>query len=252
MTIEHPRDHRIPALRRLWKAVFEDDDAFLDLFFSAAFAPERFLCALEGDTVTGMLCWLPCSRGEDRFAYLYAVATHPEFRGRGICRALIRQAHKDMADQGYAGVLLRPQEEGLRVMYAKMGYEEGSTLTEGICSMGNLPAPVHLISRGEYFRLRGAYLPDNSVLQGTPFPELLDSYLRFYRGPDFLMAARAEKDHLFAAELLGNAARMPGILCALSMPYARFRTPGKTVRFTMFHPLKAETAPADYFAFALD
>ena len=33
----------IPALRRLWKQAFGDDDQLLDSFFSIAFSPDRCL-----------------------------------------------------------------------------------------------------------------------------------------------------------------------------------------------------------------
>lgn len=252
MMIDHPGEHQIPQLRALWKAVFADEDPFLDRFFSIAYHPDSCLCAFRGEKITGMVYWLPCGRGADKIAYLYGVATHPDHRGQGICRSLIQAAHNVMQRQGYAGVLLRPQEEGLREMYRKLGYGNGTTLTEGICSMGTLPAPMHPITREEYWRLRPEFLPPNSVAQDSPFPELLETYLRFYKGLGFLMAARMEEDHLFCAEYLGDTSLVPGVLSALGAPYARFRIPGDKRPFTMFHPLQADIPAPGYFAFALD
>ena len=122
MTIRQPHSEEVPKLRRLWQLVFGDTDLFLDNFFACAYSPRRCLCATEGDALAGMLYWLPCGS----FAYIYAVATHPDHRGKGICRALMDAAHAEILRQGYDGALLYPQEEGLREMYRKLGYAEVS------------------------------------------------------------------------------------------------------------------------------
>ena len=252
MRIEHPEEKDIPALRQLWKVVFGDEDAFLDRFFSLAFAPERCLCAREGTVLAAMIHWLPCSRGNDRLGYLYAVATAPEFRGRGICRALMEAAHTAMKEAGYTGALLYPQEEGLREMYRKMGYETATYIGESICSCGMEPAPMHPVTPEEYIRLRRDFLPQQSVVQEFPFIQLMAADFRFYKGLGFLLAAREEKDHLYGAELLGDPHTMPGILCSLGLPFARFRSPGGKLPFAMFRPLIPGAEAPSYFGLPLD
>ena len=39
MIIKPPSKEEIPQLRTLWQEAFGDSDAFLDIFFSNAFAP---------------------------------------------------------------------------------------------------------------------------------------------------------------------------------------------------------------------
>ena len=86
MRICEPDIGHIHGLRDLWKLVFGDGDDFLEVFFGTAYAPERCLCIMDADTAAGALYWLPC----DNYAYIYAVATHPDHRGRGFAKKLVR------------------------------------------------------------------------------------------------------------------------------------------------------------------
>ena len=51
MIIKQPGVEEISQLRQLWKEAFGDTDSFLDIFFSAAFAPERCRCVLADGAV---------------------------------------------------------------------------------------------------------------------------------------------------------------------------------------------------------
>lgn len=247
MTIRQPHSEQVFQLRQLWKEVFGDTDAFLDSFFSIAYCPDRCLCAMEEDVLAGMLYWLPC--GKD--AYLYAVATHPDHRGNGICRSLMEAAHEAIARQGYEGVLLYPQEEGLRTMYRKMGYDRETFLAEQHFTAGGAPVAVTRISCEEYFSLRERFLPAGAVIQSGPFPELLEP-LSFFGGENFLLAAEDRGDTLFGCELLGDPGLASGILAALGKSIGRFRFPGSGTPFAMYHPLKEDAQTPTYFAFPLD
>ena len=79
----------IPAQRQLWQLAFGDDGAYVDNFYTAYYRPERVLVLEEAGAVRAMTAWFDTAfvvpgRGEFRAAYLYAVATHPEWRGRGL------------------------------------------------------------------------------------------------------------------------------------------------------------------------
>lgn len=249
---DHPRREDISALRQLWKTVFGDSDEFLDRFFALAFAPDRCLCLWEEGVLAGMVHWLPCEAPPHRFGYIYAVATHPDHRGKGICRRLMERAHALLPAQGYDGALLYPQEEGLREMYRKMGYETTTFLEEGICSPGAAAVTLEPLSPEAYFGLRPQYLPEESVLQDEPFRSLLAADFRFYRGPGCLLTARLEENHLNCPEFLGDPSVLPGILRTLGAPFARYRRPGSTLPFAMFCPLGQDIRPPAYFAFALE
>jgi len=246
MTIRQPHSDEVPKLRRLWQLVFGDTDLFLDNFFACAYSPRRCLCATQGDALAGMLYWLPCGS----FAYIYAVATHPDHRGKGICRALMDAAHAEILRQGYDGALLYPQEEGLREMYRKMGYFQETRIRELRCSAGNEAARLERIGPEEYFSARCSLLPPDAVDQGAPFPQMTKDLL-FFRGEGFLLAANGS-DAFFAQELLGDLTKAPGILKALEKEQGTFRCPGDGLPFAMFRPLRDAAAAPGYFAFPLD
>ena len=247
MKICKPGPEHFRPLRELWKLVFGDGDDFLDLFFGTAYAPERCLCIMDADTAAGALYWLPC----DGYAYIYAVATHPDHRGKGICRALMEAAHEEIRAQGYAGAILYPQEEGLRAMYRKMGYHHETHIRELRCTAGGEPVALDKITAATYFAERAALLPPDALRQGSPFPELTESF-GFYRGEGALLAATAREKELLAAEYLGPEEAIPGILRALDCERGTFRCGGEDIPFAMVYPLTEDVPLPRYFAFPLD
>ena len=240
------------GLRQLWKLAFGDTDAFLDGFFGTAYSPERCRFLTDGETVTAALYWLDCHFSGEKYAYIYAVATHPDYRGRGLCHQLMADAHTQLKDRGYAGALLVPQEEGLRKLYGSMGYRNLGSVSEFTCVPGEQAAPLREISGEEYALLRRKFLPQGGVLQEGESIAFLQTYGAFYAGEGFLLSACREEDFLWGMELLGNREAAPGILKALGCIRGKFRTPGKELSFAMFLPLKADAPVADYLGHAFD
>ena len=130
MSAMYPNESLIPGLRELWKKAFGDTDEFLDLFFSTAYAPDRCRCILQGDAVQSVLYWFDCELEGQKIAYIYAVATDPACRGRGLCRMLMEDVMDVLRERGYAAAMLLPQEEWLIRMYAGMGFAPCTTVTE--------------------------------------------------------------------------------------------------------------------------
>ena len=223
---------RTEPLKELWALAFGDSREFIDLFFSTAYAPERCLFLSQGDRVTSALYWMDGEFEGQKFAYIYGVATHPEHRGQGLCRKLMEEAHRLLAQQGYTGALLMPAEPELRQMYGKMGYRECSTLSEVNCTAGR-PVDVRAVDTEEYARLRRQFLPEGGLIQEKENLRYLETYARFYAGEDFLLTAVHEKDRLFGMELLGNAGAAAGILGAMGYETGLFRIPRGEIPFAM-------------------
>jgi len=252
MRIDHPRADQTADVRQLWKLVFSESDRFLDHFFSLAYAPERCLCAWEGKSLAGMLHWLPCRRGEDPMVYLYAVATHPAYRGKGVCRALMSAAHETLTSQGITGCLLYPQEEGLREMYRKMGYENCGGIHLLQSTAADTPIPLRQIDAAEYARLRRSLLPYNGVVQEGPTLAVLAKECRLYAGNNLLFCVARLPEGLFIPEFLGDQTAVPGVLTALGASEGVLRMPGKSFPFAMFRPLAPGIQPPAYFGLPLD
>ena len=252
MWTDHPSERHMPQLRQLWKIAFGDTDDFLDSFFTTAFSPDRCRCILEEDRPAAVLYWFDCSVEEKKIGYIYAVATHPDFRGRGFCRRLMEDTHALLTARGYAGAVLVPQKESLRKMYAGMGYRDCGGLDTITCSAGETPVFIRAIGGAEFAALRRQLLPECSVIQEKENLIFLSQQLQFYTGNGFLLAAYAEKEMLHGIELLGDASVAPGIVKALNCTGGSFRIPGTAHPFAMFHSLEESCPIPSYFGFAFD
>lgn len=252
MVTEHPGKERIAGLRQLWKLAFGDTDDFLDSFFGKGFSPDRCLCAVDGERVAAALYWFDCSCFDRKYAYLYAVATHPDYRNRGLCRSLMADTHAHLEARGYAGAVLVPQEENLRKLYGSMGYQNAGTVSEITSTPAETAVSLRQIDGEEYACLRRQYLPSGGVIQEGESIAFLAEYAAFYAGADFLLAANREDGFLWGMELLGNREAAPGILKALGCVRGRFRSPGEELPFAMFLPLKADAPAPEYFGHAFD
>lgn len=112
------------ALTALWQVCFGDAKSEIEAFWHIA-KPTVFL-AKENGRVVSMLCALfsPLidSGGKSQTAaYLYALCTAPEYRGRGLCRGLLSFAEKEMKKHAAYAALV-PSEASLFDFYEKLGY----------------------------------------------------------------------------------------------------------------------------------
>jgi len=237
--------------KALWHLAFGDGLEFIELFFQTAYSPERCLYLTENGAVTAALYWLDCAYKGQKQAYIYAVATHPDHRGKGLCRKLMAKTHECLKAQGYTAALLRPADPGLRRMYAGMGYREGTRVSQWEAAASD-PVPLRKIGPEEYARLRLRYLPEDGAIQEGVSLTYLASYCDLYAGEDFLLAGSAYEGTFHAMELLGNKKTAGGILAALGHKSGSFRCPGSDIPFGMFLPLAEHAAEPGYLGLVFD
>lgn len=252
MHCKHPEKEEIRQLLQLWKAVFGEYGGFWELFLETGFQPSHCRCILENNQVLAGLYWFDCSCGTDKIAYIYAVATDPVHRGKGLCRMLMADVHALLEAQGYSSVMLVPAEDGLREMYRKMGYEDCTGIGSLSCRAGEIPAEIRNICIEEYTALRRQLLPKKAVLQEGLQLSFLAAQAQLFAGADFLLAAWLEGDTLHGMELLGNTNAAPGILRALGCDNGIFQIPGRGKSFAMIHRLHEEAITPEYFGFSFD
>ena len=242
----------IPALRQLWQEAFGDDDEFLDKFFDFGYSPDRCRFIPDGDNVAAALYWFDVSCQGQKMAYIYGVATGNAYRNRGLCRRLMEETRAALADSGYAGILLVPQNPGVIRMYEKMGYTPCTQLREFRATAQTPAAPLRKISREEYALRRRALLPDGGVIQEGANLDFLESYAAFYGGENFVAAIAMEGGKLHCPEILGDASLAPGILEALGCGEGTFRCPGQGTAFAMYLPLTHGCPRPGHFGHAFD
>ena len=249
--VTSPTREMIRDLRKLWKEAFGDTDEYLDVFFGTAFAPHRCRCIIADDRVAAALYVLDCSLEGEKIAYIYAVATAEEYRGRGLCRVLMSDTEAYLKEKDYAGMILVPGSLELSRMYEKMGYFVCSTIGEFTCEADSDGCELREISAEEYGRLRRELLPRGAVLQEGECLSLLGKTAKLYCGDGALLAAHGEGDTLTVLELLGDKTKAGKILSSLGYKKGFFRTPGEDRDFAMYKNLGSCAAPT-YFGLAFD
>ncbi len=112
--------------RRLWKTCFDDDDAFVDLYFNMRYQEEINQVIEEDGKVVAALQMIPYPMtfcGHDiPMSYISGACTLPDYRNRGIMRRLLYQTHRAMYNQGVLVASLIPAEEWLKAYYGRSGY----------------------------------------------------------------------------------------------------------------------------------
>lgn len=123
----------IPAIRRLWKTVFEDEDSYLDLYFESLFQAENTWLAEsdEGEILSMSILYyhkdfLCEGKSFSSCPCVYAVATDPAHRGHGYAMELIRmQLQETDQSEEYPLSMIAPADRGLAELYAnKFGYQD--------------------------------------------------------------------------------------------------------------------------------
>ena len=236
------------CLKSLWKTVFGDPDSFIDAFFHIAYSPERCRFIEAQGQIVSALYWFDCSYEGGKLAYIYAVATHPDHRGKGLASRLLLETHDHLKAIGYAGTVLKPA-KGLFPFYEKLGYETSGYIQRFTADAADAPLPLSQISAEEYGRLRKAFLPENGILQEGLTLEFLSTFASFYVHTDALVCASEAEQVVF--EYLGNSHSAPGILRALNIKTAKIPTPGQEIPFAMWCPLNCTKKPG-YLGISLE
>ena len=113
----------IPALKELWLCCFEEKPEAAELFFERTMSFTRAYKATTGERIVAAVYCVGCSLDGKPAHYLCGVATHPDFRGRGVMRGLMRFALADAEERGDAYSVLFPANEGLYRFYGLFGYK---------------------------------------------------------------------------------------------------------------------------------
>jgi len=136
----------VPSLKRIWRECFGDEGRYIDFLFDVILGPGDVLAALDGGgNPQAMLCVrkaeLTAPVGEPgACAYIYGVATLPQFQGRGLSTLLLEEAHRRLAAEGVSASVLVPASESLHTFYSMRGYEAAFPLRRAAVTPRALPA----------------------------------------------------------------------------------------------------------------
>jgi len=131
-------------IRHMWKACFEDDDAYIDFYLNNRSREDNMLVLIpDGEDVpVSMLSLLPArlvleGRKYKYISYVYAVATLPEYRRKGYCEELIRYAARYLHERDSSAFLL-PSSDYLRKYYKKLGFVDAFNI--GVRTLSDIGA----------------------------------------------------------------------------------------------------------------
>lgn len=235
MEYRNPRPDEIDQMKRLWKVCFGDEDAYIDFYYAHGYEAANTFVAAEQERVVSMMTLLPVTmrteQGSFRGRYVYAVATDPQHRGRGLMTALEAYAARTVQAQGDAFLTLVPASMPLFGMYRKIGYHLFSSLSYQKLESGKragkaLPTTVKPLDDAAFLEQRSRFLSQFSP--SVSFAPTVQDYflqeLRFNgcqalalenaRGSGYVLCY-TEQGEAFIRELSVSPACFAGALSAL-------------------------------------
>ena len=266
-----------PRLRELWQIAFGDSDAYIDCFFAACPDPERVLVLEDADGLQAMTAWfdmplVSADGGQWLGAYLYAVATHPNCRGKGYAGKLLAWAGEWLRERGFTCLTTVPASESLHRFFGANGFEEQFALVERELTpdMTLVPAPMAAVEWRAYGDLREQFLSGAAhVACGEQALAYQQAVCKLSGGGLFKVGSgcacvELAGDTAVVKELLAPEGEQEGILTALAqtIPAKRWlvRTPcpdgQKGTPFAMYRWLVEKPhqwlADVAYFGLAFD
>ena len=163
MRTSRPDD--IPALTALWQLCFGDPAEAVQGFFATLWEE---ITVFQTEDASAMLTAMPVSWQGHPAAYLYAVGTHPDHRGQGLCRELMTFAEETLKSRGCSYSILSPAEESLFRFYGNMGYETCFFAETRKFSTGECAETAVSVTAEQYGLLRKNRMPE-----GVQYPESL-------------------------------------------------------------------------------
>lgn len=248
------RPAELPALQGLWERCFGDGPEVSGAFFER-FPPETHTRIVDRDGIAAMASWMPVTLEGKAGAYVYAVATAPERRGRGLCRTLMGELEDALAAQGLAFTVLCPAEPSLYEFYGRMGYETAFYRRTWQAAAGDRETALTPVGPSEYGALREAYLQTpHCVWDEAALAYLQATGTRFYQLPDGCAAVSTLQDgKIRIVELLGPEKNAAALCRSLGAACAEVSTPGMERARGMAKPLRfGQKTPPAYLGFAFD
>ncbi len=152
-----PRDRA--RIVSIWMEVFGDEEAVATRLLDDFAGPDNIYVAEEDGRVIAQLLTVPCECGGHTGAYLYALATVPEYRSRGIMEKLMDYAEEKVRAAGGSFLILIPASLSLFDYYLDRGFEnidlksielDLPDTSDNKYKVGEIPAELFIDIRSKY------------------------------------------------------------------------------------------------------
>lgn len=122
----HSEKNDIPQLRASWKAIFSDNDPYLDHYFKHIFRPEYSYILDENNEIVSSLQIHPYDykllQSSLHFGYFYAVYTKESYRNQGLANSLLNNTLHDLYNKEIILTGLIPATTSLFSLYEKYDF----------------------------------------------------------------------------------------------------------------------------------
>ncbi|NMB29825.1 MAG: GNAT family N-acetyltransferase [Clostridiales bacterium] len=127
MIIRQATEADLYSIKNIWRISFGDSDKFIEFHFNYADDLSDTFLVENNKEVIAMVSVLPAELSLDKkyeVGYIYAAATMPEFRGRGIMGRLLTYCENHAIKEDYVALALVPSSLSLFDFYSMHGYEK--------------------------------------------------------------------------------------------------------------------------------
>lgn len=252
----------VPALAALWHRVFGDSEEGIRDLLTRAPAGLRTYALLQEQTPLAALCIFPTELIDDSgeshpTAYLYALCTEPEARGRGLATRLLTGTERVLCAE-FDYVTLTPASQALFDFYQKRGWETVFYHTTLSVPAAPAAAKITRLTPQDYRALREMQLYGDFISYDASYLALFESAGAFYRvetAQDVCcIAAEKRGEKLLCKETLPACPQAAALLAAhLGCVSAELCTVGDGAPFAMGKALGKDALPARaYLGIALN
>lgn len=150
----------------LYKIAFNDPDDFTKDFIDRYFETSCRYTVKDGRVVS-MLFLLDATmqKGDEMLCgkYLYAAATHPDFKGQGLMTDLIEKAKRETAEKGEF-LLTKPATESLFDYYKRLGFKLAVFSKDEQYSLSEKTEPLKKLNKNDYLSKRAELLKEQAYI----------------------------------------------------------------------------------------
>lgn len=216
MNIRNATHYDTKAVEYIWISVFNDTPKFVNNFLTH-FGIENILLCEEDEQIKSMLFVqktqlnFQASKINYPLHYIYACATLPQFRGKGLMEKLLEKAFQNACAENAMGTFLTPASEQLANYYRKLAFTNFFNQKVLICNRNKIINDSKInnsseISGSDYFEKRNKLLfESNYVVWSFSFFSFLktEGYL-FFQTKNSIYCYTKSANNIQIHEFLGN------------------------------------------------
>ena len=143
-------NHDINQVKEIWLKCFDVSEDYFDSFLIRFYRPDYMISYKVNNKIVSVSYIIPCTSAMGNTAYLFGLATLPEYRGKGYASALVSETLEACKVLGFDVAVLIPEKKNSTSYYSKFGYIDAgihlSFTTDFILGIGNPNEDIAMIA----------------------------------------------------------------------------------------------------------